>query len=59
MKDKNNLINDSLEEISKITGDEDKAGEVFCKLQKPQWVGLCLAKARRMVFLVLKFFLLY
>jgi hypothetical protein len=42
---------------SKIVGDEDKAYEVFWRLQRPQWVGLCLAKPR-MVFLVLKFFLL-
>jgi hypothetical protein len=47
-----------LEKISKIIGDEDKAYEVFWKLQRPQWVGFYLAKTRRMVFLVLKFFFL-
>jgi hypothetical protein len=58
VKDKISLTSDSLEEISKIIGDEDKAYEVFWKLQRPQWVGFYLAKARRMVFLVLKFFFL-
>jgi hypothetical protein len=57
-EDKNSLTSDSLEEISKIIGDEDKAYEVFWKLQRPQWVVFYFAKARRMVFLVLNFFFL-